>query len=413
MKRTLALILVLALVLSLCALAGCSKDSGNNDADANNSSGNTDANNGGSDSGDTLKIGFIGPLTGNVSVYGIAVRDGLQLAVKEINAAGGINGTQVTVVEKDDQGTPEETVNMFNELVSDGVKIVVGAVTSGCTAAITSAANEEGVLLITPSSTSDPITTEDDYIFRTCYSDSYQGAIAAAYCKLNDITEVGVVYCAADTYSKGLYDAFAAACETYNIEIAETASTDVMEAQDFTNQFQSMINAGVGLVFAPYYYNTIGAYLVPQAREAGYEGVILGSDGYDGAIDYISSGSGKYFENVYFTNHYDPASDSELVKNFVSAFEAEKGETPNAFAALSYDAMNVLKAGLTAVGSNDVAALRDQLADTSVVYECVTGTFSFDTSGTPVKGGVITTFTYNEADDTVGTALVQAINELP
>ena len=399
MKRKLALLLVLALTLSLVALAGCSKDASSDTPSGSN--------------GETIRIGFIGPLSGNVSVYGIAVRDGMRLAEEEINAAGGINGKMVEVVEKDDQGTPEETVNMFNELVSDGVKIIVGAVTSGCTSAITSAANEEGVLLITPSSTSDPITTEDDYVFRTCYSDAYQGAIAATYCKENGITEVGVVYCAADTYSKGLYDAFVESCEGYGITIAATASTDVMEAQDFTNQFQSMINAGVSMVYAPYYYNTIGAYLVPQARQAGYEGVILGADGYDGAIDYISEGSGQYFDNVYYTNHYDPTSDNEKIQTFVAAFgEKYEGATPASFAALAYDAMTVLKEGMTAIGSEDAAALRDQLADTSITYECVTGTFHFDESGTPVKGGVITTFTYNEADGTVGTAPVQTIESI-
>ena len=392
MKRILAMILVVALAVSMFALAGCG-DKANKPAE-------------------TIKIGYIGPLTGGVSVYGIAVNRGLKLAVDEINAAGGINGAKIEVVEKDDQGTPEEAMNAFNELVSEGVKIIVGAVTSGCTAAITQAANDEGVVLISASSTADPITTEDDYIFRTCYSDSFQGAIAAAYCYLNDIKQVGVVYCAADTYSKGLYDSFKAAAEGYGITIAATESTDAMDAVDFTNQFQSMVNAGVELVFAPYYYSTIGPYVVPQAREAGYNGIILGSDGYDGTIDYISAGTGAYFENVYFTNHYDAASEAEIVKTFVANFQKAYGETPNAFAALSYDAALVLKAAITKAGT-DPKAVRDAMADMTASYECVTGTFSFDKSGTPLKGGVITTFTYDEGTDAVGTALVQAITELP
>jgi len=392
MKRILAMILVVALAVSMFALAGCG-DKANKPAES-------------------IKIGYIGPLTGSVSVYGIAVRNGLQLAVDEINAAGGINGAKIEVVEKDDQGSDTESLNAFNELVSEGIKIIVGAVTSGCTLAITQAANDEGVVLISASSTADAVTTEDDYVFRTCYSDSFQGAIAAAYCYLNNITEVGVVYCAADTYSKGLYDSFKAAADGYGIEIVATESTDSAEAVDFSNQFQSMVNAGVEVVFAPYYYSTIGPYVVPQAREAGYNGVILGSDGYDGTIDYISAGTGSYFENVYFTNHYDAASDSEVVKNFVANFQKAYNETPNAFAALAYDAALVLKAAITKAGT-DPKAVRDAMADMSVSYECVTGTFTFDKSGTPLKGGVITTFTYDEGTDTVGTALVQAITELP
>jgi len=392
MKRILAMILVVALAVSMFALAGCG-DKANKPAES-------------------IKIGYIGPLTGSVSVYGIAVRNGLQLAVDEINAAGGINGAKIEVVEKDDQGSDTESLNAFNELVSEGIKIIVGAVTSGCTLAITQAANDEGVVLISASSTADAVTTEDDYVFRTCYSDSFQGAIAAAYCYLNNITEVGVVYCAADTYSKGLYDSFKAAADGYGIEIVATESTDSAEAVDFSNQFQSMVNAGVEVVFAPYYYSTIGPYVVPQAREAGYNGVILGSDGYDGTIAHISTGTGHYFENVYFTNHYDAASDSEVVKNFVANFQKAYNETPNAFAALAYDAALVLKAAITKAGT-DPKAVRDAMADMSVSYECVTGTFTFDKSGTPLKGGVITTFTYDEGTDTVGTALVQAITELP
>lgn len=409
MKRTLALVLALALCLSMFALAGCSKAGSGDNGSASGSDNSSD-----NSTGDTIKIGYIGPLTGSVSVYGIAVQRGVQLAIKEINAAGGLLGKQVELVCKDDQGTETEALNAFNELVSAGVKIIVGAVTTNCTSAITSAANNEKVVLISASSTADSITTEDDYIFRTCYSDSFQGAIAAAYCYLNNITKVGVVYCAADPYSKGMYDSFKAACDGYNIEVAAVESTDAMEAVDFSNQFQGMINAGVDVVFAPYYYSTVGPYLVPQAREAGYEGIILGSDGYDGAIGYISDGDGAYFENVYFTNHYDPASDSETVKNFVAAYQAEyDGETPNAFAALAYDAGTVLKEAITKAGTTDPTAVRDTMADTSTVYTCVTGTFTFDQSGTPLKGGVITSFTYDESSNTVGTKLIQAITELP
>lgn len=164
----------------------------------------------------------------------------MNLAVEEINAAGGVLGTTLEVVSADDQGDPTECQNAFNSLVTQGVGLIVGSVTSSCTSAITDAANEEEVCLMSPSSTADSITTEDDYVFRACYADSFQGAIAAAYAKQSGLARVGVVYCAADTYSKGLYDSFSAACEKYGVEIAAVESTASMDVQDYTNQFASM-----------------------------------------------------------------------------------------------------------------------------------------------------------------------------
>ena len=117
----------------------------------------------------------------------------VDLAVEEINAAGGILGSQVKVINADDQFDPTECLNAFNSLVAQGVGLIIGSVTSGCTSAITGAANEEGVVLLTPCSTADSITTEDDYVFRACYADSFQGAIAAAYAAQSGYTDVGVV----------------------------------------------------------------------------------------------------------------------------------------------------------------------------------------------------------------------------
>ncbi len=363
-------------------------------------------------SGKTITIGTISPNTGSLAAYGSAVTTAVDLAVSEINAAGGINGSQVKVVNADDQFDPTECLNAFNSLVSQGIGLILGSVTSGCTSAITDAANEEKVCLLTPSATADSITTKDDYVFRACYADSFQGAIAAAYAKQKGFTDVGVVYCAADTYSKGLYDSFSAACTKYGVNVKAVQSTASLDVQDYTNQFTAMQKAGLQFVYAPYYYDVIGPYVVPQARAAGYKGIIMGADGYDTTPKYVAKGADlSVFNNVYWTNHYDPADTSTKVQSFVKAYEAKYNSTPNAISALAYDAVYMYKQAIEKAGSDDATKVRDALADTTAVYTGVTGTFSLDSTGTPAKGASIISFTSDGTS--VTTKLVDVVKELP
>ena len=399
-RRFLSILLAGCLTASLTACGGTKEESA------------APAESGDSASGESILLGTISPNTGNLAAYGAAIMNGVNLAVEEINAAGGVLGSQIQVINADDQGDPTECMNAFNSLVSQGVGLIVGSCTSSCTSAITDSANEEEVVLTSPSSTADSITTEDDYVFRACYADSFQGAIAAAYAKQAGYAKVGVVYCAADVYSKGLYDSFSAACEEYGVEVAAVESTASMDVQDYTNQFAAMVNAGVELVYAPYYYDVIGPYLVTQARAAGYTGIIMGADGYDGAPSYVVEGADlTAFNNVYWTNHYDPADQSALVQNFVKAFQDKYGETPIAMSALAYDCVYMYKTAIEAAGSADPAAVRDAMADTSLTYECVTGTFTLDESGTPVKGATIVSFVSDGSE--VTTTLVDVVKELP
>ncbi len=339
----------------------------------------------------TFKVGTVSPNTGSMAAYGDAVTKAWELAKEQINSEGKI---QIELIQKDDQMDPTETLNAFNSLITEGVIAVLGSVSSGCTSAITDVADEEEVVLITPTSTADSITTTDNYVFRACYADSFQGKIAAAYARDNGFTDVGVLYCTSDTYSKGLYDSFAAACADYgiNVKVAESVA-DIQTSSEFSNQWASIVNSGVQYVFAPFYYYTVGPYIVPQARDAGYTGIIMGADGYDGSIDYISEGSAlSAWDKVMFTNHYDPADTSTTVQNFVSAYQTKYGETPNALAALAYDSLMMLAQVLEESGATDSQSLRDALADTSRVFDCVTGTFSLDGTGTPAKGASIIEF---------------------
>lgn len=405
MKKLLSILLALCLVLGLAA---CGSTDGSTISDS------PSGGDGGS-SGDTLKIGLIGPMTGGLAAYGNSMREGFELTIAEINEAGGILGQQVEMVVADDQGTDTECVNAFNSLVSQGIKIIVGSATSGCTSAITGLANEEGVILITPSATADSITTEDDYVFRSCFRDSLQGDIAAAYVASMGYTKVGTIECSADTYSMGLVASFTAACEERGIEIVAAESTATMDAQDFTNQWSAMVSAGAELVYAIYYYDAVGPFLIPQARAAGYTGAIMGADGFDGTLDYISEGSDlSAFNDVFWTNHYDPSDPSEVTAAFVEDYEAEYGTAPMSFAALTHDCLLIVQKAIGTVGSaDDIAAVRDAMADTSVVYDGVTGTFSLDESGTPTKGGAIIEFYLGEVtDEETGEAIPTVMQRL-
>ncbi len=384
-KRIIALVLALCLCLA-CTACGDTKTeqpAAENNASASNSE-------------NVINLGSIACLTGAAATYGTSVKKGIELAVSEINAAGGVNvnGTAYTfaVTYKDDQGDATECLNAFSDLTSNGIQLIVGSVISSCTSAITAPANQAKVVMITPTSTADAVDTEKDFVFRSCYADSDQGAIAAAYAAQCGFNKVGIVYCAADTYSKGLFDSFSEACAANGIEIAVTQSTDTMNANDFSNQFQAIVDANVDFVYAPYYYGTVGPYIVPSARKAGFDGIIMGADGYDGVLDCISTGTEEYFHDVLFTNHYDSADTSAKVSTFVNSYKAANNEAPTAFAALSYDATYMMKNAIERAGAFDAASVKAALDDTSVVYDCVTGTFSLNEVGTPKKGAAIIEF---------------------
>ena len=410
LKNLLTLFLAVCLTLSLAA-CGAKTDSPKPDA-----SGASNGDASGGSEGDAITLGMIGPLTGSLAVYGTHIEKGVQLAIKEINTSGGVSlsdGVHPLAVEtKDDQGDSTECVNAMNALISDGIQLVVGSATSGCTSAITSVANSEGTVMITPSGTADSLTTAMDYVFRTCFRDSFQGELAVQYAKDEGYTKVGIVYCSADTYSAGLRDAFTAACGDKGLEIVAEESVASMTEVDYTNQFNKMVSAGAELVFTPFYYDVMGPYLVPQARSVGFTGVLLGADGVDNTETTIPDGADlSVYNNVYFVNHYSTElASSGVSADFVASYEAEYGETPNNFDALAYDAVYVYKAAMEACGASDATSVQAALADTSAVYDTTCGTFSFDETGTPIKDGVLMGYAYHDGDAGVTKITVKAVS---
>ncbi len=358
----------MVMIMSL-ALTGCGGGGGEEPAD------------------EGYKVGVIAPLTGSVSVYGIAVKNAAEMAKEEINAAGGIDGKMVELVIMDDKGDSTEGVSAFNKLVSDGITVVLGPVTSGVTSAVTSIANSEGVVMLTPTSTADTITTESDYVFRSCFKDSYQGIMGAKFLSENGYTKAAVLYCAGDTYSKGLRDSFVAAAPDFGIEVVVDEASSSMDDTDFTTQATKIAAAGADSLFAAYYYNAAGPYIIPQTRAAGFTGAVMGPDGFDGIVpDYITGTMADY-NNVFFTNHYSTEDEKEIVQSFIANYQAAYGEMPNALAALGYDGANMLFKAITEAGTTEAAAVKAVLD--GMEFDGVTGTFVLDETGTPEKSVAI------------------------
>ncbi|MBR6801063.1 MAG: ABC transporter substrate-binding protein [Eubacteriaceae bacterium] len=368
MKKLLALLLAVMMILSF-ASCGDKKDEEKTQVD----------------------LGVIAPLTGSVAQYGTGVYNGVSLAVEEINAAGGILGKQIVIQKFDSKGSETEGVNAINALITNEVDAVIGAVISSVTAAIAPLADEAGMVVVTPTSTADTVTEGYDYVFRTCFADSFQGKLAARYADKLGKTKAAVLYISSDPYSAGLYEAFKAECAALNIELVSVQSTASKDDTDFTTQLTTIQATGVEFLYAPCYYSAIGSYIIPQARNAGYNGIVMGADGYDGVIPYMADPKSMY-ENVYFTNHYSKDDVNPVVQNFVKSYTDKFGaDTLNSFAALGYDAVYMVKQAMEEANTTqDKEAIKAAMAD--INFSGVTGSFTLDETGTPQKTAALLGF---------------------
>ncbi len=335
-----------------------------------------------------VKIGSIAPTSGSLATYGESVVNGIKLAVAEINEAGGVlGGRMLEVTYMDDKADATESANAFNKLVSDGNKAIIGSVTSGVTAGLAALADSEGMLLLTPTATADTITDGYPTVFRACYRDSFQGEVAAKVAVKLGVTKVAILYASGDTYSSGLYEAFKTAAATLGLEIVATESSSTTADTDYTSQLTNIIASGAELIFAPYYYDSIGPYIVPQARAAGYTGYFVGADGWDGTQNTMVEDKSLY-NKCFYTNHYAPDDPSEIVQGFVTKYTETFGaESLTALAALAYDATYMLRDAIEAAGTDDTAAI--VAAMTGMSFVGVTGSFTLDASGTPEKAAPV------------------------
>lgn len=332
---------------------------------------------------DTIKIGGIFPLSGSVAVYGVTCRQAIDLAIEEINAAGGINGKMVEMIVEDDEGNPEKSVNAYKKLTTkDRVNMIIGSMTSGCCNAIASLAQNQKVVMIAPAATATEITQVGDYIFRTCFIDPFQGTVGGRFV-IEDLglKNAAVLYDIGNDYSVGLYENFCKAIRDGGGTIVSEESYSTGD-KDFNAQLTKIKNANPEVVYLPDYYSTV-ALIAKQLRAQGINTPIVGADGWDGVV----SEAGDEMLNGYYSNHYAADSTDEKVINFVKAYEAKYGETPVSFAALGYDSMYMLRDALLTADVTDSASIRDALANVKGSY--VTGELYFDENRNPVKSAVI------------------------
>ena len=248
----------------------------------------------------TIKIGSIGPLSGNYAVYGGDCKNGIELAVNEINAAGGVNGQLLELIAEDDEGQPEKSVSAYKKLVTkDGVKLVVGSLTSGCAIAITPLAQAQKVVQIAPAATAPAVTDAGNFIFRACYDDPFQGTVGGKFAAENLGTKnAAILYDIGNDYSVGLTENFKTAFEKAGGSIVSLESYSTGD-KDFNAQLTKIKNANPDVVYLPDYYSTL-ALIVKQLRAQGINTPIVGADGWDG----LTENAGDEVLNGFYSNHY-------------------------------------------------------------------------------------------------------------
>lgn len=373
MKKAISIVMAAALTMSLAVGCTSKKDEG------------------GSSTGgaETIKIGGIGPLTGGAAIYGQDVKGGAEIAVQEINEAGGINGYQVELNFQDDEHDAEKAVNAYNNLKDWGMQALLGTVTSAPCIAVGEVAYEDNMFLLTPSGTAVDCVKYDN-AFRVCFSDPTQGVESAKYIGDNGLaSKVAVIYDNSDVYSSGIYEAFAKEAENQDFEIVSTATFTGESNTDFSVQIQKAKDAGAELVFLPFYYSQ-AALVLQQAAGMGYNPIFFGCDGMDGILG-VEGFDAELANNLMFLSPFTPTSEDPKVQDFVKKFEEEYGHTPNQFAADAYDGIYALKAAMEEAdikpdtSSTDVCdAMKDAIV--KIEIEGVTAkSLTWDASGEPSK----------------------------
>lgn len=360
-----------AAVMAL-SLAGCS---GGSMDDSSSSSAKA--------SGDSITIGTVTTNSGTAAAYGEAEVKGFELAVSEINAKGGINGKKVKLESMDDKGDATEASNAYNKLAGDNnVLAVAGPTISATTAAVAPLADQSKLVTIAPAATSDSIET-GNYLFRTCFKDSYQGEVAARFAAENlKVKKVAVLYGTGDPYSSGVGEAFAKAAEKLGLEVVDKESSSSADDTEYSAQLQKIQASGAELLYAPYYYSVAGPYIIPQARSVGFEGYVMGPDGYDGLK---FTGDKSQYNKTYYTTHYSADDNTNTkVQDFIKSYKSKNNAEPNTFAALGYDTIYMIKQAIEKAGEN---ATREDVrnAVAGMTFDGVTGKFTMDKSGSPTK----------------------------
>lgn len=342
--------------------------------------------------GDTVKVGLNYELSGAVSTYGQSLTAGVELALEEINKAGGVLGKQIEVVKIDNRSDTTEAANASTKLATrDKVVAILGPATSGNTKAASPPAMENKVPLISASATDDDVTVDSngkvrEYIFKTCFSDSFQGVTMAnfAYGDLN-AKKVAILFDNTSDYAKGLTKSFK---ETYLGLGGTILSEEAYQAKDtdFKAVLTNIKGTNPEVLYVPGYYEEVGL-IVRQARELGLNVAILGADGYDSPKLAEIAGAGA-LNDVYYTNHYSSMDTAPEIAAFRDAYKAKYNSEPDAFNALGYDLGYFFADAVTRAGEATPEKVKDALAATKD-FKAITGTLSIDENHNPVKAVTI------------------------
>lgn len=352
LKKILAVVLALVMVL---ALAACTKG-GNEDDKSNVDPSNAASENNGAATGTatgTFKIGGIGPLTGNNSIYGIAEMNGAKIAVDEINAKGGI---KLEFKTEDDQSDGEVSVNAYGKLLDWGMQVVLGPTTSGAAIAVAAETYKDRVFTFTPSGSSPDIIKDKDNVFQLCFSDPNQGVASADYISANMAgKKVAVIYRNDDAYSQGIRDKFVAEAQTKGIDVVYEGTFTEATQTDFSVQITGAKNAGAEVLFLPIYYQP-ASVILKQSKDAGFAPVVFGVDGMDGILT-MENFDTSLAEGVMLLTPFSADAKDAQTQAFVQKYKDAYGETPNQFAADGYDTVYAIVAALEKAGcSGDMTA---------------------------------------------------------
>lgn len=373
MKKRLALLM--ALLFTLSFVVACSTDSKTAAGDS-----------------DTIKVGLNYELSGPVSTYGQSLTSGVELAIDEINKNGGVLGKQIEAVKIDNRSDTTEVANVSTRLATrDNVVAILGPATSGNTKAASPAAMENKVPLISASATDDDVTVDSngnvrEYIFKTCFSDSFQGVTMANFA-YGDLAskKVAILFDNTNDYAKGLKKSFKSTYEKLGGNVLVEEGYQAKDT-DFKAVLTNIKATNPEVLYVPGYYEEVGL-IVRQARELGITVPILGGDGYDSPKLAEIAGSDS-LNKVYYTNHYSSMDTAPEIAAFREAFKAEYSKEPDAFNALGYDLAYFLADAIERAGSPDREKIKEALAST-VDFNAITGTLSIDENHNPIKAVTI------------------------
>ncbi len=337
--------------------------------------------------GDTIKVGVYGDMTGQTASFGQSTRNGIQLAVDEINNAGGIDGKKIVLVVEDDQGQPNQATTVMQKMINqDKVQAVLGEVASTNSLAAAPVAQSAKILMITPSSTNPKVTEVGDYISRVCFIDPFQGSAMAKFAaKSLNAKTAAILGDVNSDYSKGLTQFFEEEFTKQGGRVV-TKEAYTQNDPDFKAQLTKIRNLNPDVIYVPGYYSQVGI-IARQARELGMNQPLMGGDGWD-SPDLFKLGGGA-LKNAYISNHYSAENPAPEIQNFVKNYKAKFNVVPDSLAALAYDSAKVLADAIKrAGGAGDSVKLKDAINATKD-FAGVTGTITLDASRNAVKPAVI------------------------